>query len=814
MDLQNSKSLQIRVTGIVQGVGFRPFVYKLAVGLGLKGEVYNEGSDVYIVLQGDDEGLRKFEEELINNPPPLSKIILVENETIDYRRLDNFQITKSRGEEKKNVYISPDTGICKDCEREVLDKNDRRYMYPFNNCTNCGPRFTIIKGIPYDRPLTTMAEFEMCEDCRREYTDPMNRRYHAQPTCCPVCGPNIMLINMSDGTTWYAGENTKKSEIHAKEDEKHGDNVKRNDSCDCNHRGEVLLKVSFEEIMVKTIGLVEEGKIIAVKGIGGYHLVCDGLNDDAVKLLRKRKHRDDKPFAVMMKDIDTVKYFCEINDEEERLLTSEKKPIVLLKKKPTCEGVVSEDICGINPYIGVMLPYTPVHSLLFMAKPALKVIVATSGNISSEPIAFTEDEAFQKLQNISDYYLINNRDIFIRTDDSVTRVFNNKEYLIRRARGYAPAPVFVNTAKAEPKVLALGGELKSTFCISKGREFYLSHHIGDLENAETLKSFEEGIEHYKKIFQVEPGILAYDLHPEYLSTKYAQRQTISHKFPIQHHHAHIAACMADNNLEGEVIGVAFDGTGYGTDGRIWGGEFFAGGYGGFKRMAHFDYVKLPGGEKAVKEPWRMAVSYLKSVSRAADEYFLERAGDFEASENDMAFLIKMLDKGINSPLTSSAGRLFDAAAAVIGVRDRINYEGQAAIELEQRADILYDRPFGYEFSRSLAEDGAYIIKHQQIIMEMANARENGAGISELSGRFHNTMAKLIGEVCIEISRETGLDRVMLSGGVFQNITLLDLAIKELKRCGLKPFIHERIPANDGGISLGQAVMAGFLYEKL
>jgi len=448
-----------------------------------------------------------------------------------------------------------------------------------------------------------------------------------------------------------------------------------------------------------------------------------------------------------------------------------------------------------------------------MAESGLKVIVATSGNISSEPIAFLEEEAFQKLQGIADYYLINNRDIFIRTDDSVTRVFNDKEYLIRRARGYAPSPINVSIAKAKPRVLALGGELKSTFCLSRGKEFYLSHHIGDLENAETLKSFEEGITHYKKIFQVEPEILAYDLHPEYLSTKYALRQSITYKYPIQHHHAHIAACMADNNLEGDVIGVAYDGTGYGLDGKIWGGEFFVGGYEGFTRKAHLDYVKLPGGERAVKEPWRMAVAYLKSVARVSDEYFLDRAAGHGVKENEMAFLLKMLEKGLNSPLTSSAGRLFDAVSAILGIRNKINYEGQAAIELEHRADIAYCKPFAFEIDNSFQEDGSFTIKQQQMLLDIANAKENGASSAELSGRFHHTMAKIVADVCLKLKKETGLNRVVLGGGVFQNITLLKLTIKELERQGLVPFIHERVPANDGGISLGQAVMAGFLFEK-
>ena len=778
----NNKSLEIRIIGIVQGVGFRPFVYKLAVGLGLRGVVYNEGSDVLIILQGSREKLKEFSEKLESTPPPLSRIISIQKDYIVHEEFKDFQIIHSRGDRKETVYISPDTSICIDCERELLDKNNRRYMYPFINCTNCGPRFTIIKGIPYDRPLTTMSNFPMCDECHEEYTNPLNQRYHAQPTCCPVCGPDMQLISSNMETSFSTGVVNK----------------------------EISHRVSFQDIMIRAIEFIKEGKILAVKGIGGYHLVCNAENDEAVKLLRKRKHRDDKPFAVMMKNIETIKYYCEVNEEEERLLIGEKKPIVLLKKKQSSDIGLSQNICGENPFIGVMLPYTPVHFLLFNAEEGLKVIVATSGNISSEPIAFVEEEAFQKLQGIADYYLINNRDIFIRTDDSVTRVCNGKEYLIRRSRGYAPSPVFVKTAKAKPKVLATGGELKSTFCLSRGREFYLSHHIGDLENAETLYSFEEGINHYKKIFQVEPEILAYDMHPEYLSTKYALKTDMSKKVPIQHHQAHIAAGMADNNLEGHVIGVAFDGTGYGTDGRIWGGEFFAGGYDGFKRCAHLDYVKLPGGEKAVKEPWRMAVAYLRSVGRVADEYFIDRAAEFGVKENDMLFLLKMMEKGINSPLTSSAGRLFDAVSAILGIRGKINYEGQAAIELEHKADIACEKPFNYDIVSNPAE-GGLIIKQQQILLDIANEKESGAGIAELSGRFHHTVARMICETCLKIKKETGLKRVVLSGGVFQNITLLRLSIDYLESNGFEVYIHERVPANDGGISLGQAVMAGYQY---
>lgn len=788
------KAYKLKITGIVQGVGFRPFVYGLAKSLSLFGKVWNEGADVDILIEGESSSIERFISRIEVEAPPLSKINSLDYVETEVHGYSDFSIDESIKGERKNIYISSDTGTCKDCTNEMLDSSNHRYLYPFINCTNCGPRFTIIKGVPYDRPLTTMSEFNMCDDCKKEYTDPLNRRYHAQPICCPKCGPKVVLTD------------NKGNEI--------------NDESDPNFP------------VKKAISLLKDGKILAIKGLGGFHLVCDATNENAVTTLRMRKHRDDKPFALMIRDVETVKNYCIVSEEEKKLLLSEKRPIVLLKKRLDSYKVevnISKGVAAGNPNLGVMIPYTPLHQLLFENIDGelnpLSVLVATSGNISSEPIAYKNQKALEELSDIADYFLINNRDIYIRTDDSVTRIFNNKEFVIRRARGYVPTPVSIESVDG-PQILACGGELKSTFCLNKENDFYISHHIGDLENAETLKSFEDGIEHFKRLFEINPEVIAYDLHPEYLSTKYAKELNIKEKVAIQHHHAHIASCMGENGVKGEVIGVAFDGTGYGLDGRIWGGEFFVGSYEKFHRVAYFDYVKLIGGERAVKEPWRMAVSYLKSVGRMDNEYFFDRIERFGVSKNEMEVALKMYEKGFNSPLTSSAGRLFDAASALCGVRNKINYEGQAAIEFEQKADLRFNKVFGYEIykkeqesreqlekfkarSSIKDEDFCYIIKLQEMFLEIANLIDEGTTIGEISGRFHHTIANIILDTCIKIRDEAGITQVVLSGGVFQNITLLSLSSILLENNNFKVYTHSRVPTNDGGISLGQALIAAF-----
>lgn len=768
------KACHIYITGIVQGVGFRPFVYNLAQSLLLKGRVRNAGADVIIEAEGPQDSLDTFVQRIKSDPPPLSKIKSVDVKPIESVGYSDFEIeTSSRGGNSK-VYISPDVGVCKDCERELFDAEDRRYLYPFINCTNCGPRFTIIKGVPYDRPLTTMARFEMCDSCAAEYKNPADRRYHAQPVSCYRCGPRLQLLD---------------------------------------HRGET---VGAEDIIEAAKRLLAAGDIIAVKGLGGYHLVCDAHNAEAVKRLRKRKIRDDKPFALMVKGYKTALQYCQVNEEEKRLLESERKPIVLLQKR---EGVnLPEEIAPGNPYLGIMLPYTPVHLLLFhsgtpdSADVPFSALVATSGNRSSEPIYYKDEDAIENLKDIADYFLTNDREIYMRTDDSVTRVAMGKEYIIRRARGYVPFPVTCEIFnKGEiPAVLACGGELKNTFCLNKGNEFYISHHIGDLENAETLTSFEEGIEHFQKMFGIAYEAVAYDLHPEYLSTKYAADLNVKNKIAIQHHQAHIASCMADNDLEGDVIGAAFDGTGYGEDGNLWGGEFFTGSYKGFKRAAHLEYIPMPGGEKAIKEPWRMAASYLYSLPGPKLE--MKELLDLlpEADEAGIKAVHMMMDKKINVPLTSSMGRLFDAVSALLGIRSWIRYEGQAAIELEYAAEKGSFEPYHCEIN---GNEGIFRICTDNVIKSIIEDKRSGVPISIISSKFHTTVAVMVEKICSLIRRDTGLRRVVLSGGVFQNCTLLEQCVGALTNCGFEVYTHSRVPSNDGGISLGQAVMAAAKFMK-
>ena len=755
----------IDINGIVQGVGFRPFVYNLARSCHINGWVNNFPGGVRIDTEGPEEDLKSFVRRLREEAPPLSFIDsfhVVNAELVGY---PDFEIRESSSESAHEAFISADVSVCEDCLKEMNDPINRRYRYPFINCTNCGPRFTITAAIPYDRVNTTMRSFPMCEDCTKEYHDPYNRRFHAQPVACSKCGPSLSLLD-SAGNQVAEG-----SEIE------------------------------------RTIELLNEGRIVAVKGLGGYHLACNAKKDEAVRELRKRKNRDGKPFALMAKDIDTVLKYCFVNEKELEILQSVKKPIVLLNRRPLNDlpiNYISPD----NDQLGIMLPYTPVHYLLFASD--LELLIMTSGNISGEPIYYKDDEARRGLYEIADYFLINNREIFIRTDDSVTEVFRGKEFLVRRSRGYVPFPVDISSVLTDseyteriPSVLACGGELKNTFCITKGSKAFISHHIGDLENIETLASFENGIEHFEKIFSADPEATAFDKHPDYLSTKYAVELSGTAKIPVQHHHAHIAACMAENNVLGPVIGVAFDGTGYGDDGRIWGGEFFTGDYSGFERQAHFEYVPLPGGEAGIKEPWRMAVSYLvKTFGEDLTAYKLPFLSEISTDRVD--FVIQQIIKGINSPDTSSVGRLFDAVSALCLLCNKIEYEGQAAIRLEKVAGIAEDLQYLYEIDRIGSE---YQISVRQMISAIVEDMAKGKDPSCISGAFHRTVAKIVLEVCQMLREDSGINQVALSGGVFQNRLLLGLALDLLENNGFRVYIHSKVPTNDGGISLGQAAIA-------
>jgi hydrogenase maturation protein HypF len=744
---------QIQVRGIVQGVGFRPFIFSLARDRALRGKVFNNAVGVLIDVEGESDAVRQFINEIRLKPPPLS---IVESVELSFLKtpadFKDFRIVESETNGAKLVPIPADIATCGDCLKELFDPRDRRYRYPFINCTNCGPRFTILEDIPYDRANTTMRDFKMCAACRVEYEDPSNRRFHAEPTCCPACGPQMAL---DTGLTRPASD-----------------------------------------LIADAKKLLSAGKILAIKSLGGYHLACDALNEEAVRTLRARKYREDKPFAMMADSADTIRKYCEVSGPEEKLLLSEQRPIVLLEKKADAE--ISEAVAPGANTLGFMLPYTPLHHLLLEGFD--RPLVMTSGNISDEPICYRDIEANDRLKNIADHYLRHDRRIHIRTDDSVARVFGDKQIILRRSRGYAPAPV-KTSFKFEKQILACGAELKNTFSLARDNYAFVSHHIGDLENLETLRSYAEGIEHFKRLFHIQPEVIAYDLHPEYLSTKYAHScEGIENKIGVQHHHAHIASCMADNSIEGEVIGVAMDGLGFGTDGKFWGGEFFVADLKDAERVFHLDYIPMPGGARAIREPWRMAASYLYKVY---GDDFLDLDLPFvkELDQTGWTAMRSMITSGTNSPQTSSIGRLFDAIAALLNVRQAVHYEGQAAIELEAVADK--NTAAGYEFK---IDEGS-VVKAEPVIRGAVDDLLNGVPAAEISARFHLAVAGLIGRLAKRLRDERKLNRVALSGGVFQNMFLLKRAAALLQSNGFEVLTHGRVPANDGGISLGQAAIA-------
>jgi hydrogenase maturation protein HypF len=759
------QGLRVHITGIVQGVGFRPFVYNLATRLDLKGWVKNTSAGVEIEVDGEKDILDVFVQKLRDEAPSLSRI---DGFTASYRPANGFHSFDIRHSESVSGAfqpISPDVAICDDCLRELFDPSDRRHHYPFINCTNCGPRFTIIKDIPYDRPKTTMAGFPLCPDCEREYKDPGNRRFHAQPVACPVCGPKVWLETKEE-------------------------------------RGKKVGDEAIDEVR----DLLAKGNIVAIKGLGGFHLACDATNEKTVTELRNRKLRVDKPFALMMPDIATIEKHCFVSKTERELLLSTARPIVLLKKKP--ESTIVEEVSPKQDSLGVMLPYTPLHYLLFAdtVHPSreafiLPPLVLTSGNLSEEPIATDNEDARKRLSKLADAILMHDRDIYIRCDDSVVRTVEQANiYPIRRSRGYSPFPV--KLPFDVPQLLATGSELKNTFCITNGNYAFLSHHIGDMENYETLKSFEQGVEHFEKLFRVKPEAIACDLHPNYLASRYAQERAERENLPlfsIQHHHAHIAACMAENGLHEPVIGVSFDGTGYGEDGAIWGGEFLVGDYTSFQRATHLEYFPLPGGDAAIKNPARTALALLWHLGMEWNER-LESVKEFSA--DDRAVLHAQLERKINTPLTSSMGRLFDAAAALSGGRQKVNYEGQAAIEFE----VLADPAEAGKYYFGLNQDKVEVRGVVEALVKDAAA---GVPIQKISARFHNGLAESVRETVAKISVETGIRSVILSGGVWQNITLLGRTLSLLRMAGFKVYIHREVPTNDGGLSLGQAAIAAF-----
>ena len=808
---------QIQIKGIVQGVGFRPFVFALAAENLLKGRVLNNGSGVLVDVEGDNENIEKFINSIKTNPPPLSFIESVSRKNIsETANFQTFQILKSETNGNKFVPISADIATCADCLREMFDAGNRRFLYPFINCTNCGPRFTIIENVPYDRAQTTMRDFGMCADCLAEYENPLDRRFHAEPTCCGVCGPNVYFF----------------SPLSCGDAEK--------------EKGKTI---DGERAILQTQKALQNGKIVAVKGIGGFHLVCNARNDKTLRTLRERKGRVDKPFAVMCKNLETAKNLIEISDAEEKFLTGKERPIMLLSKR---ENDLSELIAPGNQFLGVMLPYAPLHYLLFESN-SPDVLVMTSGNFSSEPIVKDNDEALEKLANLADAFLLHNRDIFVPCDDSVIKIFtrententeiekkistqintqeiklrnvfgneNHKKNSvssvanfpqvlpIRRSRGYAPFPV--KLPFDVPNILAVGGELKAAFCLTREDYAFMSQHIGDMENLETLRAFEKSFEQMKNLFQITPEIIVCDKHPNYLSSNWARKtaEDLNLKLvEVQHHQAHIASVMAENGFErGEkVIGFAFDGTGFGDDGAIWGGEVFVGDYANFERVAHLEYFPLAGGDTAIRKPYRVALSLIREAGIDWDESL--NCVSF-CTQTERKILLKQLENNLNVIPTSSFGRLFDAVAAIADVRQKITYEAQASIEFE----ALIDNDVQDFYSFDLTASDIIAINWKKLICEVAKDVSAEVSISIISAKFHNAVARLILELSLKLRERFSLNKIALSGGCFQNVGLLQKAISLLIEDEFEIFTHRKVPPNDGGLALGQAVIASAMIEK-
>lgn len=758
------KRLFLKVEGIVQGVGFRPFVYNQAISLNLKGWVNNNSEGVYIDIEGQEGMLNNFIYNLKHKHPPLARIeniIIEEKESTNY---NTFEIRKTEKKDKKITLVSPDMATCDECINDITNSSNKRYKYPFTNCTNCGPRFTIIKSIPYDRDKTTMKKFNMCGDCNQEYTDPTNRRFHAQPNACKDCGPHIWL-----------------------EDSKG-------------------IKIEVNDALEWTRQKLKEGKVFAIKGLGGFHLVCDATNEEAVKLLRIRKKRPHKPFAVMLRNIEILKKYCHATKEEEKILTGYRKPIVILNQ--TNEYDLPKCIAPHQKTLGAMLPYTPLHYLLF--ENDIEALIMTSANVHGLPLEYKNESAVEKLGCIVDYFLQHNRDIYIPIDDSVVKVVDNEVRIIRRARGYTPEPIKKENIK---EILACGSNMKNTFCIAKEEFLFLSQHNGDLENIETTEHYKKNIEHFKNIFHFEPKYLACDMHPSYTSSEYAYKSPLP-RIEVQHHHAHIVSCLTENNVSRKVIGIAYDGTGYGTDGKVWGGEFLLCDNKEFKRLAHLDYVKMPGGEKAIKEPWRMAVSYIYKVfkSNKWNEYSTNkqlREMLIKLYGNKAINLISMIEAEINCPETSSMGRFFDAAASLIELRDSVTYEGQAAIELEAIASQNSLDFYDYDI---VQEDG-YIVKLEKIIVGIIKDKLLNEQDTIISDKFHNAIIKFSKDICKLIRKDTGVNEVALSGGVFQNSYLLKNLRSELENEKFVVYTNKLIPTNDGGVALGQIVIANEILNR-
>ncbi len=756
------RRVRLRVRGVVQGVGFRPYVYRLASELGLAGFVLNDSRGVVVELEGSPRAVEEFRARLGAEAPPLAVIdSVVCSECAGVVGVRGFEIRPSPGGGVPDAPVSADSATCEDCLRELFDPTDRRHRYPFINCTNCGPRFTIVRGVPYDRPLTSMSGFPMCAACAAEYQDPADRRFHAQPNACPVCGPSVALI---------PGQPVAPDPIGG------------------------------------AAAALRDGEVLAIKGIGGYHLACRADDEMVVARLRARKHREDKPFALMVCSPAAAAELVGLSPDERALLVSAARPIVLARR--VSGAPVAWSVAPGARELGVMLPYSPLHHLLLTDLAALGVaaLVLTSGNLSDEPIAFDDADARARLGGIADRLLVHDRPIVTRTDDSVVRVAaapgRPRPLVIRRSRGYVPAALPL--AEGTPRhLLACGAELKHTFCVAKGDRAWVSHHIGDLQNYETLGSFREGVSHFERLFAVTPEVVAHDLHPEYLSTKYAVEREAVELIGVQHHHAHLAACLVEHGEAGPAIGAIFDGTGYGPDGTIWGGEFLYGGPAGFTRVGKLLPTRLPGGERAIKQPWRMACAWLGAVFGPAP--LLPAALERTVDERVWSSVAELVQSGFSSPVTTSMGRLFDGVAALCGVRPTVNYEGQAAIEFEALCDAACDAD-PYPLSISSGPDG-FVLDPRGTVQGVVADLGAGVSVGVIASRFHASVAAGTARACAQACSECGVETVVLSGGVFQNRRLLESVLERLDRLGLRALVPELLPIGDGGIAFGQAAVA-------
>ncbi len=768
---------RVAVGGVVQGVGFRPFVYTAAKARGLRGFVRNGPAGVLIEVEGPPDQLDDFIRQVSGSPPPAALVERCEQSSLPVGGEVDFSIQESGLEGARSTLISPDLATCSQCVRELRDPADRRHGYPFINCTHCGPRFTIIIDIPYDRERTSMSTFELCPACRKEYKDPSDRRFHAEPVACPACGPSLEFVLMGPETEEEAGQ-----ELKAAAD-------------------------SAEDPLEKAVALLRAGGVVGVKGIGGFQLACDARNPKVVDRLRKRKHRPAKPLAVMVRDIGEARLLAEIDPVSSASLSAPAAPIVLLPRGE--EGGLAPGIAPDTDQVGLMLPTSPLHHLLLerFGGP----LVMTSGNASEEPIAMTNGEALSRLSGIADSLLQHNRDIVARYDDSVVRVLDGKEVVVRRARGFAPRPLEL-PLKSPREILAVGGYLKSTFCLVQGGQAFLSQHLGDLDSPLTLENFEATLAHYIRIFEPAPEIVAHDLHPDYLSTRLAEKKAAPRgRIAVQHHHAHVASCLAEHGQAGPAIGVSFDGAGYGPDGTIWGGEILVADLAGYRRAAALELVPLPGGEAAMREPWRMAAAYLLT---AFGEDFLDLPLKFNQRLDRTRWkpLAQAVARGLNSPRTSSAGRLFDAVASLIGICHENLYEGHAAVRLEALARTAAESE-AKAYPIHLSGGELIEMKTAPLIQAVVEDLRAGVPAASIAARFHGALQNAVQQVCLRIKERTGIDLAVLTGGVFQNKLLLEGLAGILRKSGFQVLTHQRVPPNDGGIAYGQAAVAAEVLRR-